>query len=82
MLFEIRRAHNGCLLKVIDVDDGSGEHEAIVYQETYDDDIECFADCLRYVEEVYGPSTNRYSQKRIYIHVDSGDKYEPPSEGA
>jgi hypothetical protein len=75
MIFEIKRAENGAILKV-----NSGiqndETEEIVYQEKYDDEIECFADFLRYLEEHYGPSTSRYSEKRIYIEVRPGDKFE------
>lgn len=76
MNFNIRKAKNGYILKVTDfVDD---ETEEIVFQEKYDEDdeIECFADFLQVLNENYGPTTNRYSAKRIYIRVEPGDKYE------
>ena len=79
MIFDIRRAKNGYILKVIDGKDNADEQEEIVYQEKYDDEVECFADFLRYLDEEYGPATNRYSEKRIYINVEPGDKYEPNS---
>lgn len=72
---QIRRAKNGLVLKVISKG-GESEGKEIVYQEKYADEVECFADFLRYLDEKYGPSTSRYSEKRIYISVNPGDKYE------
>lgn len=79
MLFEIRHAKNGLVLKVTDkYDEGPKE---IVFQEKYDDeeDVECFADFLRLLDDQFGPSTSRYSPKRIYVRVEPGDKYEGPA---
>lgn len=73
--FQIRTVKNGLVLKVISDESGSEEKE-IVYQEKYDDEVECFVDFLRYMNEEYGPSTSRYSPKRIYISVEPGDKHE------
>jgi hypothetical protein len=78
MIFDIRRAKNGCILKFIHSAEGTSEMEEVVFQEKYDDEVECFADFLRLLNEEYGPSTSRYSPKRIYITVESGDKYEEP----
>ena len=75
MIFEIRHAKNGFILKVIDKKDTEGLNE-IVYQEKYDDEIECFADFLHFLNEHFGPSTSRYSEKRIYISIEPGDKFE------
>lgn len=75
MRFEVRRARNGLVLKV----EESLEDERcseIVYQERYDDEVEGFADFLRYLNDEFGPSTSRYSPKRITICVEPGDKYE------
>jgi hypothetical protein len=77
MIFDIRRAKNGYILKVINGKGDSDEQEEIVYQEKYDEEVECFADFLRYLDEEYGPATSRHSEKRIYINVESGDKYKP-----
>lgn len=79
MIFEIRRAKNGCILKVIRTEESSGESKEIVYQEKFDNEVECFADFLIYLNEEYGPSTGRHSEKRIYISVEPGDKFEPVS---
>lgn len=78
MIFEVRRAKNGHILKVTHSAQETGEKEEVVCQEKYDDDdeVECFADFLRYLDQEYGPSTSRYSEKRIYIRVESGDKFE------
>jgi hypothetical protein len=74
MKFEIRRTKNGALLRV-EHDDPEGETEEICYQETDDNEIEAFADFLRFLDEHYGPSTSRYSAKRIHILVKPGDKH-------
>ena len=78
MKFEIRHAANGIILRVEDseTDEVPGE---VVYQEREDDEIEAFADFLRHLVDHYGPTTNRYSPKRIHVVVEPGDKYEPPS---
>jgi hypothetical protein len=73
MKFEIRHAQNGAILRV-EHDHREGETEGICYQETEGGEIEAFADFLRYINEHYGPSTSRYSPKRIYISVKPGDK--------
>lgn len=75
MIFEVKRAKNGLMLKVIS-GEPDGEIEEIVYQEKYDDEVDCFADFLRCLEEYYGPTTGRYSEKRIYIDVRPGDKFD------
>ena len=38
--------------------------------------IECFADFLRVRVEEFGPSTSRFSPKRINIHFEPGDKHD------
>ncbi len=75
MKFEIRHAENGAILRV-EHDYPEGETEEICYQETEGGEIEAFADFLRYLNEHYGPSTSRYSPKRNYISVKSGDRFE------
>jgi len=76
MKFEIRRVQNGIVLRVeADSEEGADE---LVYQERESDDVEAFADFLRELTDQYGPTTSRYSPKRVYIRVEPGDKYEPP----
>lgn len=50
------------------------EPEKIVYQESDGNGIEVFADFLIYINDHYGPSTSRYSPKRIHITIEPGDK--------
>ena len=76
MRFEIRRATNGWILNA-EVPSSEGvEVNEVVCQEKYDNDIECFADFLRVLDEEFGPSTSRYSPKRLYIRVEPGDKHD------
>jgi hypothetical protein len=75
MKFEIRHTNNGALLRV-EHDYPEGETEEICYQETEGGEIEAFADFLRFLNDHYGPSTNRYSPKRIHILVKTGDKHQ------
>jgi hypothetical protein len=79
MTFSLRPVVNGLILEVRDIPEGGGEVEEVVYQERYDDEVSGFAEFLRYLSEQYGPSTSRYSSKRIYIEVRPGDKYEEGS---
>ena len=74
MKFEIRRVKNGAVLRVDS--EGEDSDEEIVYQEQ-EDEIEAFADFLRHLVDHYGPTTSRYSPKKIFIRVEPGDKYEP-----
>jgi hypothetical protein len=75
MKFEIRRVKNGIVLKVDNGIEGE-EPEEIVYQETDGNEIESFADFLHFINDHYGPSTSRYSPKRIHIDIKPGDKSE------
>ncbi len=75
---EIRRLRNGAVLRVEPEQPGD-EAEEYVYQETDSAEIEAFADFLRLLLDHYGPTTSRYSPKRIHIVVEPGDKYEPPA---
>jgi len=76
MRFAIRRARNGWILTVEEPPSEDEGADEIVCQEDYDDEVECFADFLRTLDEQFGPSTSRYSPKRIYVRVEPGDKYE------
>ena len=74
MIFEVRTVANGVVVKVIDTD-CLNEAQEIVYQETEDDEVNAFASFLWLLNDYYGPSTSRYSAKRIRITVEPGDKY-------
>jgi hypothetical protein len=71
MNISITPAANGYILRSTDPDD-----PAVVYQDTSPDEVEAFADFLRLLLDTYGPSTSRYSPKRVVIRVEPGDKYE------
>jgi len=78
MRFELRNAKNGAILRMeYDIGD-EAEAEELVYQEADEEEneVEAFADFLRAIDEHYGPSTSRYSKRRIFIRVEPGDKYE------
>ena len=70
---KIRQAKNGLILEVTEVNEN--QTEKIVYQERYDEEVECFADFLRLMNENFGPTTSRHSEKRIYIQVKPGDNF-------
>ena len=76
MRFEIRSAGNGWIVRVEEPSSDGGEADEFVCQDRYDDEVECFADFLRTLNDRFGPSTGRYSPKRIYIVVEPGDKLE------
>ena len=73
---------NGAVLRV-ELGFQDAEVDEIVYQKMESADVEAFADVLRYILEHYGPSTSRYSPKRIHVLVKPGDKYEgsPDQQG-
>ena len=76
MRIEIRHATNGWILKA-EVPSSEGvEVNEVVWQEKHEDEVECFADFLRTLDEEFGPSTSRYSPKRIVVRVEPGDKCE------
>ncbi len=79
MKIEIQNVANGLVLRIEAESPGDEAHE-IVYQARDDAEVEAFADCLRYLLEHYGPTTSRYSPKRIRVVVEPGDKYEAPGE--
>lgn len=71
MKFELKFAKNGWILEY-EVD---GEMEKWVMNEG-EDEVGAFANMLHIVTEQLGPSTGRYSRKRIYINCFPGDKNE------
>lgn len=79
MNIDIRSAKNGLILRVRCRDDVA-EAEEVVHQQDEDDDVEAFAAFLNFLADEYGPTTSRYSPKRIQIRVAPGDKYEGGGE--
>lgn len=39
------------------------------------EDVEACADMLRMVNELVGPTTSRYSEKRVHVSTEPGDKF-------
>jgi hypothetical protein len=76
----LHRAENGLILKIDHPNFDVDEPSEMVYQEEYENEVECFADFLREIEEEFGPSTSRHSPKRIYIRVEPGDKFEDSAD--
>lgn len=77
----LETADNGFIMRI------PAEHDEdkdimYVFQEEEDDadDIEPFRQLLSMILHHMGPTTSRYSEKRIYIEVRPGDKYEPPKD--
>ena len=64
--FTIERANNGFIISV--------DEDTSVYSEICDNEVHAFAEFLRYLDDNYGPMTSRYSEERIYISIDKGDK--------
>ena len=73
MTYEIKCHKNGLVLKAVD------ENLGVVYEESADDEFQAFANFLRLLTDHYGPQDHgRYSEQRIYVRVEPGDKWEPP----
>ena len=70
MKFEMTNALNGWVLKCEDSD----SETMIVGAET-EDEIECFRDFLTAIDENYGPTTSKYSPKRIRILCLPGNSF-------
>jgi len=75
-MITIKSALNGWLIEyhvdkdqtdryVFSHDDASGEEQ----------EVKAFAGLLRTLNNLVGPSTSRYSEHRIYVDVQPGDKY-------
>lgn len=73
-LFRVGEAANGYIVESRDA-----SMLAVFEAGEYDEngEVDCFVNLLRFILEQHGPSTSRYSAKRIYIEVRPGDKYEP-----
>ncbi len=71
MKFEIIGAKNGWVLKCEDP-----ENESLVVGAETEDEVECFREFLMAVDESYGPSTSKYSPKRIRIICVPGNSFD------
>jgi len=74
-MIKIQYAQNGWLLTHTE----EGEPDRLhVFSHNGSDqsEVEAFRDLLATVEDIYGPTTSRYSEHRIYIKIQPGDKHE------
>jgi len=79
MSVTIKYCENGWILTHIE----EGEPDRLyVFSHTGSEqsEVEAFRDLLWQVNDIYGPSTSRYSEHRIYIKVQPGDKHEDYKE--
>jgi hypothetical protein len=78
-MIKIQYATNGWLLTQTE----EGEPDRLfVFSHTGSEqsEVEAFRDLLATVDDIYGPTTSRYSEYRIYIKVQPGDKHEDYKE--
>lgn len=75
MKFEINNALNGWVLKCEDSDS-----ETMVVGAEAEDEVECFSEFLTAIDEHYGPTTSKYSPKRIRIICVPGNSFEGEME--
>jgi hypothetical protein len=77
MKIEITTAENGWIIKE---QLEEGEHRSGLHVFWHDDSdklqAEAFADLLWKIKDLLGPSESRYSQHRVMIEIEAGDKYE------
>lgn len=74
MQITIQRARNGYIVHHESDDDETMVQTIIEERDEDTDGIECFCDLLRVIDVLMGPTTSRYSEKRIRIVTVPGDK--------
>ncbi len=57
---------------------GKYGRESMTYEEGAD--VENFAHLLQTLDSLIGPTTSRYSAKRVYVRIEAGDKFEEGKE--
>jgi hypothetical protein len=73
-MIKIQYCENGWILTHAE----EGEPDRLyVFSHTGSDqsEVEAFRDLLATVDDIYGPTTSRYSEHRIYIRIEPGDKH-------
>ena len=70
MKFKINHAKNGIILT-------NEDGEKLVFQDSDNDGFEAWAEFLSTLTDSYGPDDQgRYSEKRVYIIIAPGDRWE------
>jgi hypothetical protein len=73
-MIKIQYATNGWLLTIVE----EGEIDKLYvfsHGDSEQSEIEAFRDLLTAVHDIYGPTTSRYREHRIYIRIEPGDKH-------
>jgi hypothetical protein len=73
-MIKIQYATNGWLLTLVE----EGEIDKLYvfsHGDSEQSEIEAFRELLTAVHDIYGPTTSRYSEHRIYIRIEPGDKH-------
>lgn len=73
MVITIKSVSNGFVLEYFDGEDNITE-VVESSNESEDSEVDAFAGLLWKINSLIGPSTSRYSNKRIYVEVKPGDK--------
>jgi hypothetical protein len=73
-MIKIQYCENGWLL--IHSEEGEPDRLHVFSHDICSDhsEIEAFAHLLRVVDSIYGPTTSRYSEHRVAIRIERGDK--------
>jgi hypothetical protein len=73
-MIKIQYAENGWLLTFSQ--EGEPDELYVFSHNGHDQsEVEAFRDLLCQVDSIYGPMTSRYSEHRIRIHIEPGDKH-------
>ncbi len=73
-MIKIQYATNGWLLTIVEEEEIDKLY-VFSHGDSEQSEIEAFRDLLTAVHDIYGPTTSRYSEHRIYIRIEPGDKH-------
>lgn len=74
MIFKIEQASNGWILESIN-EEYPEDNEKYVMNDG-EDEVDAFISLLHIITSNFGPSTSRYSAKRVHTIAVPGDKFE------
>ena len=77
--YKIDRVLNGWTCTLVDEGEDEAETQTVVGLDNDECEVSNFINFLRSINEHFGPTTSRYSKKRIRIRDIPGDRYEPLS---
>lgn len=79
MKIEIQTAQNGWLIEVLEPEDERRLYVFSEDEETEASTAQAFVQVLHTLKDLIGPSESRYSEHRVRITIEPGDKWEPPA---